>query len=86
MTLNPNKAGLAFGGLLGLFHFVWSLLVLLGLAQPFISFIFQLHMIVPPYTIAPFSLLMALGLIIITSLIGYIFGWVFAKIWNYVQK
>ncbi len=86
MNLNSHKAGLALGGLLGLFHFVWSLLIMIGFAQPFINFIFKLHMIVPPYTIAPFSLLMALGLIVVTSVIGYVFGWVFATIWNYVQK
>jgi nucleotide-binding universal stress UspA family protein len=36
---NPNKVGLVIGALIGGWHFVWSLLVLIGWAQPIIDFI-----------------------------------------------
>jgi hypothetical protein len=43
-------------------------------------------MIRPVFVIEPFSLMMAVGLIIVTSLIGYIFGYVAGWMWNAVQK
>jgi hypothetical protein len=44
---NRNKVGLAIGALVGGWHLVWSLLVLIGWAQPILDFIFWAHMIKP---------------------------------------
>ncbi|MDP3763139.1 MAG: hypothetical protein Q8Q92_00555 [bacterium] len=77
-----HKVGLVFGSLLGLFHVVWSLLVALGWAQGFISFIFRLHMIEPVFRISVFSLTTAAMLVVVTAIIGYIFGSVAAVLWN----
>jgi hypothetical protein len=85
-NLNPHKAGLALGGLIGLFHLAWSILVAAGMAQPLINWAFQLHMIVPPFTVASFSMMNAVVLVVITSIIGYVMGWVFASLWNRVNK
>ncbi len=52
---NPNKVGLVIGALIGGWHFVWSLLVLIGWAQPIIDFIFWAHMIKPVYFVKPFD-------------------------------
>lgn len=68
-----------------LFHAVWALLILVGVAQAFMDWIFTLHMITPPYQIMPFSLPSMLMLLIITGLIGYMMGWVFAWVWNKVH-
>lgn len=57
-------------------------MIAVGLAQGFMDFIFRLHMINPPYGIAPFSLVMAVSLIIITAVIGYIAGLVAGWLWN----
>jgi hypothetical protein len=84
--LNPNQLGLAFGGFLGLWHLAWSVLVALGLAQPFIDLVFRLHMIQPPYTVMPFSLAMTVGLIVLTFVLGYVMGYALGWIWNMVQK
>jgi len=46
------------------------------------NFIFRLHFIEPPYTVTPFRLSLAVALIVITSVLGYIFGWLLAAIWN----
>ena len=79
---NPNKVGLVFAAVLGGWHLIWAILVLLGWAQRIIDFIFWAHMIQPVYVIKPFDPLAAVTLIIITAVIGYIFGFVGALIWN----
>jgi len=82
-TCNSNNAwGLALGLFLGGFHAFWAILVASGLAQPLIDWIFKLHMIRPLYVIAPFDIVMAVTLVIVTFIIGYIAGWVFAAIRN----
>jgi hypothetical protein len=80
--LHPHSVGLTFGILLGVWHAFWSLFVLIGVAQWLLDTIFQLHMIVPVYEISSFSVVMALVLIVVTSIMGYVFGWLFGIIWN----
>lgn len=53
--ISPNKVGLVIGALIGGWHLVWSVLVLLGWAQRIIDFIFWAHMIRPVYIIKPFD-------------------------------
>lgn len=86
MKLSPHTTGLALGGLLGLAHAGWSVLILIGLAQPLIDWVFRLHMIQPVYQIAPFSLAMAAMLVIMTGVVGYALGCIFALIWNALHK
>ena len=84
--ISAHKVGLAFGGAIGFWHLVWSILVGLGWAQPLINWLFRLHMIQPPYTITPFSFGSAAILIIVTAIFGYLVGFVIGSIWNRVQK
>lgn len=81
-NINANKAGLAFGSFLAVVHLVWAILVLLGCAQWIMDTIMALHMIEASTKILPFDILASLGLIVMTFTMGYIFGFVFAKIWN----
>lgn len=83
--ISKNKLGMVVGGFFGLWHFVWSLLVAVGVAQALINFVFWLHFIQPPYTIALFRADLAVALIVITAIIGYIMGWVLAAIWNWLR-
>jgi hypothetical protein len=80
--VQPHSAGFALGILLGAWHALWAVLVWAGAAQPVIDFIFQLHMITPPYKIAAFDPGLALALVLVTAIIGYVFGWAGAAIWN----
>jgi hypothetical protein len=87
MTMtNPNKVGLVVGALIGGWHLLWSLFVLLGWAQPTIDFIFWAHMIKPVYFVKPFDPVAAVTLIVITAVIGYVFGFLGAVIWNKLHR
>jgi len=84
--LDKNKVGLALGGFAAFMHLVWSVLVALGLAQPLVDFITYLHMVSNPYTISEFNLSLAIGLIVITGVVGYVFGWIFSYICNWAHS
>jgi hypothetical protein len=79
---NSNKVGVVVGALVAGWHLLWSLLVLIGCAQPIIDFIFWAHMIKPVYVVKPFDPVAAVTLMMITGVIGYVFGFVGAIIWN----
>jgi len=82
MQIDKNKTGLTFGFLIGSFHLAWSVLVALGFAQILINFILKVHMISMPITILPFNIVHAITLIIVTFVVGYVFGWLMAFFWN----
>jgi len=84
--VNKNKIGLIVGSFLGLWHLVWSLMVLAGVAQAFYNFIFWLHMISLPWTVTGFTLVQSVSLIVVAFVFGYIVGYVFAWIWNKFHK
>ncbi len=85
-TMSPNKVGIALGVLLAGWHLAWSLLVLVGWAQPLIDFIFWIHFIKPIYVIQPFNMITALILIVVTGAVGYVVGAAFAVLWNKVHQ
>lgn len=84
--LNENKVALTFGLFIGGWHLVWSLLIVLGFAQPLLNFIFWLHMLANPYQVTGFVLTQSIILIAVTFTVGYIGGFIFAKVWNKVHK
>ncbi len=84
--VSPHKLGVTLAAFVACWHFVWSVLVLLGWAQPFINFIFWLHFIAPPYQIGAFVLWRALALIVVTATVGYVFGCLIGAIWNWVLE
>ncbi|MBI3332325.1 hypothetical protein HYZ99_05230 [Candidatus Peregrinibacteria bacterium] len=84
--INPHKTGLALGGTIAAWHLLWSLLVLAGWAQFVIDRVFRLHFITPPYTVGQFSLVLAVGLIVVTFVTGYVVGWAFSVIWNRMSE
>jgi hypothetical protein len=80
--VNPHATGLVFAVFLGLWHTLWALLVLTGMAQPLLDFVFHMHMITPPYHVGPFDAGTAAGLVLLTTAIGYVLGAVIGSIWN----
>ncbi len=84
--LNPRTTGVAVGVFVGGCHLVWSVLVALGWAQPLVNFILWAHMVNVSYVVGPFDLAAAVALVILTTIIGYVAGDIFARIWNRVHR
>ena len=80
--INPRKAGLALGSLIGGIHLVWSILIMLGWAQALVNFSLWAHMVSLPVVIKPFDLSATVTVIIVACIVGYVIGFAFAKIWN----
>ena len=80
--IDKNKTGLTFGFLISFLHLVWSVFVAIGFAQPLLNFILNVHMINIPATVMPFNFVKALGLVVVTFIVGYIFGYLMAFFWN----
>lgn len=72
--------------MLGGWHLLWSILVLTGVAQAIYDFVLWTHMIHLNIVIGPFVATAALTLIVVTSLVGYILGYLGALVWNKVHK
>jgi hypothetical protein len=84
--INPLKAGVTFGALLGVCHLFWALLALLGWAQPLIDFVFWMHLIQPVLVIRPFNLAAAAALTVFASIVGFVVAFVFAVLWNGLRR
>jgi len=84
--LDEKKTALSFGCFMAVMHAIWSAMVFIGIAQWWLDWIFGLHFIKPVYSITAFSIITALTLVIVTFAVGAVFGFVFAKVWNWAGK
>lgn len=85
-AMRAHKFGLTLGGLFGVVHLTWTVLIAIGVAQPLMDFVFKLHMIQPVYEVRPFVFGTAVALIVFTSAVGYVVGYVLGLLWDIVQK
>ena len=84
--MNKHKTGLAVGAFVGVLHLGWSILVMLGVAQSIYNWISSLHAIEMPVQIGAMGLGGMVSLVVVSSIVGYGFGWLFATIWNKINK
>lgn len=84
--MSPSKTALTFGFLFGGFHLAWSLLIALGVAQALLDFIFWAHMLSVPLVVNAFDATAAVTLVIVTAIVGGIFGYFMAVIWNQLHR
>lgn len=86
MKLMPTQTAMVVGAFATVMHAIWSLMVLLGLAEPYLNLMLGLHFLNNPFTISTFSLTTALMLIVVTFGVGYVVGYVFAVVWNKLHQ
>ena len=84
--MKRTKVALTLGCFVALVHLVWLILVGLNLANPWMSWILGLHFLNNPFRLQPFDYATAIVLIVVTGILGYVVGWVFASVWNWVNK
>jgi hypothetical protein len=83
--LNPSRAAISVGSVLGAWHLMWVTLVATGLAKAVMDFVLKLHFIQLDYTLAPFVLSTSAMLVALTFAIGALFGFIFALVWNWLS-
>ena len=84
--LDECKTGLVVGIFTATLHLLWSVLVALGFGQVFLDFIYGIHFLNNPFTVNGFNIITAGLLVIVTFIVGNVFGWCFAVIWNKFLK
>ncbi len=80
--INPAKAAITLAVFLGGAHSIWSMFIALGWAQAIVDFKLWVHMISIPVVVKAFDIYAAATLVIVTTAIGYVAGYVFALVWN----
>ena len=83
--LSEHQMGIALGAFFGLMHVVWALVVYLGFAQTWLDFVLGLHFLENPFVVSAFDMQKAVMLVAVTAGVGYVLGFVFAKVWNLVM-
>ena len=82
--LNPLTCGLSVGIVIGLWHAAWAGLVAAGYAQPILDWVLRLHFLEFSYSLAPFAPATAAMLAALTFAVGFLFGSIFAVVWNWL--
>ena len=80
------RLGLAFGGVVGLLHLLWALLVMVQAAQPVLDFVLWTHFIQPVLKVDEFAPATAVILVTVTGGVGFLAGCVLATIWNALHR
>lgn len=86
VKLKTASTALVLGTFVAFMHFVWMLMVYLGVGQAYLDWILGLHLVTNPITVLPFNFGTAAVLLTVTFVVGYLAGWVFAYIWNRLHK
>jgi hypothetical protein len=76
------KTGVVVGVFMALCHALWSVLVVTGVAQTVIDWIFKLHFLNSPFQIQAFDLMTAGLLVLVTFAVGFVVGLVLALLCN----
>jgi hypothetical protein len=60
--------------------------VAVGAAQTVLDFILRIHFLKVPMTLLPFSASIAAMLVAVTFGLGFLLGYVFAALWNWLHR
>ena len=84
--MNGKKVGLTLGLFSVVMHAFWSCLVLFGAAQGLMDKLYGLHFLSFSETVQEFNFGTAIFLLVVGFIGWYIFGFIFAFIYNLVGK
>jgi hypothetical protein len=84
--LCKNSLGLVVGTIFGVIHLLWAVAVAAKIAKPMMDWVLSMHFVNFPYVIAEFELAKAAMLVVMTFVVGYVVGWLFAAVWNLYCK
>ena len=84
--LDKNKVGLTLAIFFAAMHALWALAVALGVGQKFFDYVFPMHFLNNVYSVMAFNAGTAVLLVVMAFVCCYIMGWLFAALWNWVDK
>lgn len=84
--LSQSKVALVVAAFLGGFHLLWAVLVATGYAQAIMDWVYWVHFLNNPFVLDVFDPTRAAMLVVFTSVVGYVGGWIFATLWNSMLK
>ena len=83
--MNKHKVGLTVSIFAGVAHLGWSVLVMLGLAQPLYNWVHGLHAIESSAVVGSMGVGGLITLVVSAMVVGYAAGWLFTAVWNKVN-
>lgn len=86
--MDKNRAGLTLGIFFMLLHSLWVLMIAVSaqFIQGMLDWVFSLHLLKPILLVTGFNLGNAFMLVTMTFAWGYVIGWLFALLWNLLNK
>lgn len=85
-TKRHHHVGIVAGALAVIAHSLWIGMVMLGLAQTMLDFIYGLHFLNNPFIVGEISVIKTVGLLGVTFLAGYTLGWILSYLWDKTTK
>ena len=82
----PLSLGMTVGAFAGFVHVVWSVMAAAGWAQAWVNWVAKLHFTPPPVRVTAFDLGTAIVLVIVTTFVGFVAGYIFGTLWTAVRK
>ncbi len=84
--MKTHKVALTVGLFAGLMHLVWEVILFFGMGQDILDWKLSMHSLTNPFVVTSFNLGRGIGLIVMSIVVGYIGGWVFAAIYNKIHR
>lgn len=84
--LNSHKVGLTLATFMAAGHILWSLLLATGMAAPIVDWMLSLHSVNLSYSLNAFNLTNAVVLVVVAAFKGYVIGYLFGYVWNWMMK
>lgn len=84
--LKEKAWGLTLGIFVAACHFVWMILVGLGIAKPAVEWMLNMHSVTLTWDVLPFNWMYAVMLVLMTFVVGFVGGYLFAFVYNKLAK